>query len=86
VKTALTTGNLTANAIVAYARQNDVDLIIIGTHGRGAMGRLIMGSVAERVVRTAPCPVLTVRQPEHDFLQPDALQSTRVESTQVQST
>ena len=45
----------------------------MGTHGRGAMAHLLMGSVAERVVRTAPCPVLTVRHPEHEFVVPDAL-------------
>jgi nucleotide-binding universal stress UspA family protein len=59
--------------IVGYAKENDVDLIIMGTHGRGAIAHLLMGSVAERVVRTAPCPVLTVRHPEHEFVLPDAL-------------
>ena len=48
--------------IVEYAGSHDIDLIIMGTHGRGGMSHLFMGSVAERVVRTAPCPVLTVRQ------------------------
>jgi hypothetical protein len=38
------------------------------------MARLLVGSVAERVVRSAPCPVLTVRHPEHEFIVPDALQ------------
>jgi len=60
-------------AIVDYAREAHSDLIIMGTHGRGAMAHLLMGSVAERVVRTAPCPVLTVRTPEHEFVLPDAL-------------
>jgi nucleotide-binding universal stress UspA family protein len=62
-----------AMAIVDYAREAHSDLIIMGTHGRGAMAHLLMGSVAERVVRTAPCPVLTVRTPEHEFVLPDAL-------------
>jgi nucleotide-binding universal stress UspA family protein len=62
-----------ALAIVEYARSNGIDLIIMGTHGRGPMAHLIMGSVAERVVRTAPCPVMTVRHPEREFLRPDAL-------------
>jgi nucleotide-binding universal stress UspA family protein len=62
-----------ALAIVDYAREAHSDLIIMGTHGRGAMAHLLMGSVAERVVRTAPCPVLTVRHPEHEFVVPDEL-------------
>ena len=66
-------GNNAAAALVEYARNYAVDLIVTGTHGRGAVAQLLMGSVAERVVRTAPCPVLTVRYPEHDFLRPDAL-------------
>jgi nucleotide-binding universal stress UspA family protein len=45
----------------------------MGTHGRGAIAQILMGSVAERVVRIAPCPVLTVRHPEHEFVLPDAL-------------
>ena len=60
--------------IVDYAKHADIDLIILGTHGRGVMGHLLMGSVAEKVVRLAPCPVLTVRHPEHEFIQPDAMQ------------
>ena len=50
-----------ADSIVAYARAADIDLIVMGTHGRGAIDRLFLGSVAERVMRIAPCPVLTVR-------------------------
>jgi len=49
--------------IVALARDRPCDLIVMGTHGRTGMGRLLMGSVAEAVVRAAPCPVLTVRTP-----------------------
>jgi universal stress protein A len=62
-----------ALAICDYAKANRIDLIIMGTHGRGAMAHFLMGSVAERVVRTAPCPVLTVRRPEREFIMPDAL-------------
>jgi nucleotide-binding universal stress UspA family protein len=47
--------------IVRFAREHDIDLIVMGTHGRGLVGHMVMGSVAEKVVRTAPCPVLTVR-------------------------
>jgi len=50
-------------SIVEYAGAHDIDLIVMGTHGRGGMSHLVMGSVAERVVRTAPCPVLTIREP-----------------------
>jgi len=47
--------------ILDYATRERIDLIVMGTHGRGALGRAVLGSVAERIVRTAPCPVLTVR-------------------------
>lgn len=50
-----------AEAIVSYAEGNDLDLITMGTHGRRGLRRLLLGSVAEEVLRTAPCPVLTVR-------------------------
>jgi universal stress protein A len=50
-----------ARNIVDDAAANGIDLIVMGTHGRGGVQHLLMGSVAERVVRTAPCPVLTVR-------------------------
>ncbi len=65
-----------AHAITSYARDTmpRIDMIVMGTHGRGGMAHVLMGSVAERVVRTAPCPVLAVRQPEHEFVLPDALQ------------
>jgi nucleotide-binding universal stress UspA family protein len=56
--------------IIRYARSRNIDLIVMGTHGRGAIAHMLMGSVAERVVRKAPCPVLTVRHPEHEFVMP----------------
>lgn len=62
-----------AEVITRYAKANDIDLIVTGTHGRGAVKQFLMGSVAERVVRTAPCPVLTVHAHERDFLAPDAM-------------
>jgi nucleotide-binding universal stress UspA family protein len=71
--TIVRTSRAPALAIVQYARDAGVDLIVMGTHGRGGMAHLLMGSVAERVVRTAPCPVLTVRHPEREFVLPDAL-------------
>jgi nucleotide-binding universal stress UspA family protein len=64
-----------ATEIVRYAKDNDVDLIVMGTHGRGLVGHVVMGSVAEKVVRTAPCPVLTVRTPQHEFVTPDAVKT-----------
>jgi nucleotide-binding universal stress UspA family protein len=57
--------------IVRYAKEREIDLIVMGTHGRGFVAHMLMGSVAEKVVRKAPCPVLTVRHPEHEFVLPD---------------
>jgi nucleotide-binding universal stress UspA family protein len=65
--------NAPALAIVNHAKETGSDLIVMGTHGRGAITHLLMGSVAERVVRLAGCPVLVVRHPEHDFVVPDTL-------------
>jgi len=56
--------------IVRYAKEHDIGLIVIGTHGRGAIAHMLLGSVAEKVVRKAPCPVLTVRQEGHEYVQP----------------
>lgn len=53
-----------AGAILDYATENEIDLVVMGTHGRRGLRRLLLGSVAEEVVRLAPCPVLTV--PERD--------------------
>lgn len=50
--------------ILRDAQQHDIDLIVMGTHGRGFTAHLLLGSVAEKVVRKAPCPVLTVRPSE----------------------
>jgi nucleotide-binding universal stress UspA family protein len=59
------------HAITDYASRNAIDLIVVGTHGRGAIHRFLIGSVAERVMRTAPCPVLTVRRYERDAIGDD---------------
>jgi nucleotide-binding universal stress UspA family protein len=56
--------------IVRYARAHDIDLIAMGTHERGGVRHLLMGSVAENVVRSSPCLVLTVRHPEHELALP----------------
>jgi nucleotide-binding universal stress UspA family protein len=61
-----------AETIASYARAQNVDLIVMGTHSRSGLERLLVGSVAEHVVRTAPCPVLTVRHPEHEFIERDS--------------
>ena len=50
-----------AGAIVRFAQERDIDLIVMGTHGRSGLQHVFLGSVAEKVVRQAPCPVLTVR-------------------------
>lgn len=56
--------------IVTLARDKKMDLIIIATHGWGALKQILLGSTAERVVRKAPCPVLTIKDPEHEFVLP----------------
>lgn len=56
--------------IVRYARENDIDLIVLGTHGRTGLKHVFLGSVAENVVRKASCPVLTIRPTDHKFVQP----------------
>jgi universal stress protein A len=73
VRPVVVTSNAPAMTIVSYARETGTDLIIMGTHGRGPLAHLFMGSVAERVVRLAGCPVLVVRHPQHEFIVPDAL-------------
>jgi nucleotide-binding universal stress UspA family protein len=54
--------------IVAAASDGNFDLVILGTQGRTGLSHLLIGSTAERVVRHAPCPVLVVREREHDFV------------------
>ncbi len=56
--------------IIRYAKQHDIDLIVMGTHGRSGLAHVLLGSVAEKVVRKSPCPVLTVRHTEHKFEMP----------------
>lgn len=75
VKPVMVTSNGPAQAIVQYAKDAHIDLIVVGTHGRGAVAHMLMGSVAERVVRMAGCPVMVVRHPEHEFVIPDTLVS-----------
>jgi nucleotide-binding universal stress UspA family protein len=56
--------------IIRYARGQSIDMIVMSTHGRSGLAHLLMGSVAEKVVRKSPCPVLTVRPDEHQFVMP----------------
>lgn len=56
-----------ATEIVYYAKDENIDMIVMGSHGRSAMASMLLGNVAEHVVRHSPCPVTTVRSPEHDF-------------------
>lgn len=55
--------------IVRVAREETVDMIVLGTHGKGMLDKALFGSTAERVIRRAPCPVLTVGLSEHEFVQ-----------------
>jgi universal stress protein A len=59
-----------AAEIVRASNDEKADLIIVGTHGRGAIAHILLGSVAENIVRLSPCPVLTVRSGEHEFVTP----------------
>ncbi|MFD1571734.1 universal stress protein [Halorubrum laminariae] len=61
-ETTVTTGTA-YQSIRDYVESNDIDMIVMGTHGRKGLDRYLLGSVTERVVRTADVPVLTVRQP-----------------------
>jgi universal stress protein A len=56
--------------IIRFAKEARIDLIVMGTHGHTGLVHVLLGSVTEKVVRKAPCPVLTVRHPEHEFVHP----------------
>ncbi len=56
--------------IIKAAKKYDIDLITIATHGRTGISHALLGSTAEKVVRKAPCPVLCVKHPEHEFVLP----------------
>ena len=53
--------------IVGYAKEQTIDLIVLGTHGRGVIAHALLGSTTEKVIRKAPCAVLTVRAASHQF-------------------
>jgi universal stress protein A len=67
-RTMVSAGVSVHDEIVATARETDCDLIVIGTHAKGGLAHLFVGSVTEKVVHHAPCPVFVVREREHDFL------------------
>ena len=56
------------DSILRYAKSAPIDLIVMGTHGRTGAAHVLLGSVAEQIVRSARCPVLVVRSPERDFI------------------
>ena len=56
--------------IVRFAREWKVDVIVLATHGRTGLSHALIGSVAEKVVQMAPCPVLSIKHPEHEFVMP----------------
>ncbi len=56
-----------ATEIVDYAKEAQIDLVVMGSHGHSAIASMLLGNVAEHVVRHSPCPVLTVRSPQHEF-------------------
>lgn len=69
----------TARSIVNYASERQMDLIVMGTHGRSGLDHLLTGSVAERVIRHAPCPVMTVRHyPDEDVEMVERLEESVV--------
>jgi len=57
--------------ILNVAKEKDVDLIVMGTHGRSGIAHFLIGSVTEKVIRTAPCPVLVVRPQVHGMINED---------------
>ena len=59
---------LPVDEILRYAQEHEIDLIVIGTHGRRGLTHLLLGSVAEKLVRVATCPVLTVHPKGHQFV------------------
>ena len=68
-----------ADDILDFAREHDVNLIVMGTHGRRGLSHLLLGSVAEHVLRRAPCPVVTTReQPEADAIAEESAATVRL--------
>ena len=80
--TAMITGT-PASAIVDYAGKHEMDLIVMGTHGRSGFAHLLLGSVAEKVVRSSTCPVLTVRDVRAERERTSKEEATATRSTHV---
>lgn len=59
-----------ADEICEFAKAEEIDLIVMATHGRTGLKHVLMGSTTEKVVRKASCPVLSIRHPEHEFVMP----------------
>jgi nucleotide-binding universal stress UspA family protein len=72
-----------ATEITRFADENAVDLIVMGTHGRSGVAHMVLGSVAEKVVRTAPCPVLTVRRPVPAVEAAEYMSARAVETSRI---
>ena len=66
-------GSSPATEILDYVKEYPIGLVVVGSHGQSAVAHLLLGSVAEQIVRRATCPVLTVRSRERDFIQPATL-------------
>jgi nucleotide-binding universal stress UspA family protein len=74
VKTAVLSSSSPALSIVDYATRFNIDLIIIGSHGHSGIAHLLLRGVAEKIAECAPCPVLTVKTGEHEFVIEDAVE------------
>jgi len=53
--------------IIEYSEENGIDMIVMATHGLGGLSHILFGSTTEKVVRKSPCPVMTIRHPDHQF-------------------
>lgn len=71
--------------IVRYAKEHRADLIVLSTHGRSGLPHVLLGSVAERVVRKSPCPVLTVRPEQHTFVPPAEITPAKAQPMNARS-
>jgi universal stress protein A len=77
----MTSDGIPWQRIVEVAKEKNIDLIVAGTGKHEGLSRVLLGSTAERIVRHAPCPVLVVREREHDFIASEDLDGEGVESS-----